>query len=459
MTSEVIVIGDVMLDIYEFHTSTKLSPEAPVPVIKLDQVKYSVGGAGNVAMHFALNGYTVTLISQIGDDAEGKILREHCEKNGVHCDFHVEDSVKTITKKRIVADQSQIVRIDNDSNMKIPSVLDKIKEYDITANHLVLISDYDKGVLQADHIPGIITYVKSKGAYLAVDTKKTDLSIFSNVDIITPNRTEFFNIRGVDRADSIYENAIQLIEKHNIKSFLVTLSEKGLWYVDQDNDLHCETQSEEVLDVTGAGDTVFAFWGISKIKNLNINEALKICNLAASKAVKKIGTTPIVLSGTDLLNKKKLLSTTELAGLSEIVKIDGKKIVATNGCFDVFHAGHLDSLQFAAQQGDLLVVGLNSDAAIQKLKGTNRPIVSFENRLDVLSALECVDYIVEIGTSPQSFYAELLPHVLVKGDDYSADDLIGADEVLKAGGEIKLAPKIRNFSTTELIEKIMISNK
>lgn len=450
----IIVIGDVMLDVYEFYNSIKLSPEAPVPVISYNKTKYCLGGAANVAAHFVKNNLEVLLISQISNDESGKKIQEICDENDIKCDFYISEKIITTSKKRIISDNYQMVRIDSDCNSKMKGVCDKLKKYNINKNSYILLSDYNKGVINANESKAIITYAKSKGAYIAVDTKKTDISIFANADIITPNRSEFSNIMGINSKNSIEDNARKLINQFNIGSFLITLSEKGLQYIDNKQNINSPTEATNVLDVTGAGDTVFAFWIISKLKALKTRETLKFCNLAASIAVKQLGTYIVLINQINKKPTSKLIDIDCLSTISKIKKEEGKKIVGTNGCFDLLHAGHIDSIKYSSEQGDILFVGLNSDESIAEMKGSKRPVVSFQERLDILSSIKYIDYIVQIGQSPLEFYTRLLPDVLVKGEEYSGKNVIGSDEVVNSGGRVLMAPQIRNISTSILIKKI-----
>ena len=454
MKKKFIVIGDVMLDVYERYTSDRISPEAPVPVAKIINSTFSLGGASNVAKNLALNKLDVTLIGQIGDDDNGKKLKDLCQKANLSIDSLLIKNCKTIVKKRLIVQNQQIVRIDEETFYDDVDVFNEFKKHDIDKNTIVLFSDYNKGFLKSDDIVKIISYAKKYGAKVSVDTKKTDLTPYRSADIITPNLSEFKKICGYTEISNLPKYARIVMKKFDLRSIMITLSSKGLLYVDQDNEILMPTENQEVHDVTGAGDTVFAFWNILIDHDYKIDEKMRICNKAASLSVKNIGNYAVKLSDIIESNNSKICKLNDLKNLSDYYKSNGKIIVGTNGCFDLFHAGHLDSLEFASKQGDKLFVGLNSDKSVKSLKGQNRPIISFEDRARILSSISFVDHVVEIDNEPIEFYRALVPDLLVKGNEYENKKIIGEDIVQNNGGKVIFHKRENKISTSEIINKL-----
>jgi D-beta-D-heptose 7-phosphate kinase/D-beta-D-heptose 1-phosphate adenosyltransferase len=284
-----------MLDVFEKYTSTKLSPEAPVPVIKLKNYQTSLGGAANVANNLAINNMDVTLIGQIGNDVEGQEIIKLCNEADISTKFLITSECQTIIKKRILVDDQHLARVDREDNFKAKDVLSQLMKHDVNEKTIILISDYDKGFLNKKEIAKIISYAKKKSALITIDTKKSDLTCFRNSDIITPNMSEFKKIIEPNKVLNLPEQGRQILKKYNIKSLLVTLSSEGLLYIDREFHLQSPAEIQQVHDITGAGDVVFAFWNMTYLYEKSIKKRLKICNEAASISLTKLGTNPVKL--------------------------------------------------------------------------------------------------------------------------------------------------------------------
>lgn len=459
MPTKFLVIGDVMLDVYENCKTLKISPEAPVPVLKVNETIIKLGGAANVALNLVKNYPEVTLIGLVGSDENATILNNLCEEANINTEFIIDSRYTTIVKKRIVAEKQQICRFDVEETLTYKKELEKdiypiLQKLDIDNNTFVLFSDYDKGFLTNNLINVLVSWSKEKGLYVSVDTKKQDLHPYNGVNIITPNLKEFSQIIGYDKNLKKTQNAKKIIQKYNLDSLLITMSEKGLLYIDNEQRLQSETVNRDAHDVTGAGDTVFAFWSICRASSFDIAKSLRYCNLAAAQTIQKIGTHAPLLSDVVFNLDCYVEDLESLEKFCKKMRNNGKIIVATNGCFDLFHSGHLDSLEFAANLGDVLIVGLNSDESVKELKGTERPIFPFKDRARIIKALKCVNFVVEIDTDPTYFYKAVCPNYLVKGSEYVGKTIIGSKFVENNGGSIVLFERKQEISTSKIINKV-----
>ena len=460
-TDQLLHVGDLMLDHYIWGSCDRISPEAPVQVVKINNETYTLGGAGNVVRNLLSLGANVSVASVLGDDEAGKKIKEKLAELNVKDELILtEKGRESSIKSRIMASHQQVVRIDKESVVKInleDELVLKVKE-NLANFKAVLLSDYGKGVLSEKVCQEIINECVRLKIPVLIDPKGSDYSKYKNATLLTPNKkeaSEATNLKIKDKAE--LEKAIkQLKDELNLTYSLITISEEGIALYD--DKLHIfAAKAKEVFDVTGAGDTVLATLGYMLANGADIKEAIKIANLAAAVVVAKIGSATASFSEIEqLLNSSfganfehKLKSVEEL---EEILSQKGKKkVVFTNGCFDILHAGHVKYLARARELGDLLVVGLNSDASVKRLKGEARPINSQDDRACVLSGLGFVDYVVIFDEDmPLNLITKIKPDVLVKGADYKGKEVVGS-EIVK---EVRLIDFVEGKSTTGIIKRI-----
>ncbi|MEE7624815.1 bifunctional D-glycero-beta-D-manno-heptose-7-phosphate kinase/D-glycero-beta-D-manno-heptose 1-phosphate adenylyltransferase HldE [Methylobacter sp. Wu8] len=459
--ARIIVIGDVMLDRYWSGQASRISPEAPVPVVRVKAIEDRVGGAGNVALNIAKLGGKVTLLGVVGDDAEGDILRRLLEAEGVDCDFVVERDIRSICKLRIMAQHQQLIRLDFEETalrFDAAALRAKLAEY-LPKHDTVVFSDYGKGTL-AD-VSAHIIEAKQAGLKVLVDPKGVDYRRYAQADLITPNLSELQAVVGVAEHEAdLIEKGRGLLTQYQIPTLLLTRGEAGMTLI-QDVHVHSlPAQAKDVFDVTGAGDTVIAVMALCVALDMALHEAMYLANLAGGIVVGKLGTSTVSMQELtramhgDRDSQYGIVSEDELVHIFVGAKAHDERIIMTNGCFDLLHAGHVTYLQQARALGDRLVVAVNSDASVRRLKGETRPINGLQERMTVLAALACVDWVVSFEEeTPERLYCRLLPDVIVKGGDYSEEQVAGGDCVIKAGGEVKILQFVDGQSTTAMIKK------
>lgn len=460
----VLVVGDVMLDRYWHGSADRISPEAPVPVVKVNMVEERPGGAANVAMNIASLGASSRLVGLTGIDDAAKALSEKLNEVSVRCDFVALPTHPTITKLRVLSRNQQLIRLDFEEgfqNIDAQPLLERIEQALPHIGALVL-SDYAKGALS--QVQKMIALANSKGVPVLIDPKGNDFERYRGATLLTPNMTEFEAIVGrCKNNQEVEEKGMQLVESLDLTGLLITRSEQGMSLLQRGQQpLHLPTQAQEVYDVTGAGDTVIGVLAASLAAGKPLYEACALANVAAGVVVGKLGTStvsPIELenairgrteTGFGVMSEEKLKQAVENA------RQRGERIVMTNGCFDILHAGHVSYLANARKLGDRLIVAVNSDASTQRLKGETRPVNPLEQRMAVLGALGAVDWVVPFEEdTPQRLIANILPDVLVKGGDYRAEDIAGSKEVWAAGGEVKVLNFEDGISTSNIIKTIM----
>ena len=459
--ARIIVIGDVMLDRYWSGKAARISPEAPVPVVQVKSIEERVGGAGNVALNIARLGGKVTMLAVVGDDAEGESIRTILETNGVSCDFVKEKGIRSICKLRIMAQHQQLIRLDFEDTpiaFDRSALLAKLSRY-LPGNDVIVFSDYGKGTL-AD-VENYIVQAKKAGIKMLVDPKGTDYQRYSGADVITPNLAELQAVVGVCHDESrLIEKGRALIQQLQTPTLLLTRGEAGMTLIQEDQVHSLPAQAKDVFDVTGAGDTVIAVMALGVALNMALTEAMYLANLAGGIVVGKLGTSTVSMQELtramhgDRDSQYGIVSEDELVKIMARAKAHDEKIIMTNGCFDLLHAGHVTYLQQAKALGDRLIVAVNSDASVKILKGETRPINGLQERMTVLAALACVDWVVAFEEeTPERLYCKLLPDVLVKGGDYSTDQVAGGECVMKAGGEVKILQFVDGQSTTAMINR------
>lgn len=461
--AKVLVLGDVMLDRYWFGATNRISPEAPVPVVRVQENEERAGGAANVAMNIASLNVPVQLLGLTGQDEAGIALSSMLEKQGIDCNFVQLASHPTITKLRVLSRHQQLLRLDFEEdfhNVQSDELLAKLQSAVQNFGALIL-SDYGKGTLNA--VQSMIQIARQANVPVLIDPKGTDFERYRGATLLTPNMSEFEAVVGkCQNEEDIVEKGLKLIRKIELKALLVTRSEKGMTLLHPEQPpFHLPTEAKEVFDVTGAGDTVISVLATALADGRSFEEACYLANVAAGIVVGKLGTSTV--SNVELENAIHGRTTTGFGvmneqQLKEVVrqaKKRGEKIVMTNGVFDLIHPGHISYLDNARKLGDRLIVAVNSDASVKRLKGESRPINSLDARMAVLAGLSAVDWVVEFTEdTPQRLISEILPDLLVKGGDYKPEDIAGGKEVIANGGEVKVLNFEDGFSSSNVINKI-----
>lgn len=462
----VLVIGDLMIDKYIIGNVSRISPEAPVPVLSQTKIERKLGGAGNVLANLKSLGATVHALGRIGNDSEGRICEELLTQRGIDCS-KIWKFDNTIVKTRIISQNQQFLRIDEEKIIA-PNIeyLDTLKDNidEILKNiTVVVLSDYAKGFISNELASIIIYACKKKNIPIVVDPKGNNCSKYKDATAITPNNKEFLDMSrdvSLDSEDSIKNEALKLLKENNIKYFIHTRSEKGISVIEKNTGLKSDfpTQAKEIVDVTGAGDTVVSVIALAIGAGFEIADAITLANIAASIVISKFGT-----AQTNVTEIEKHFSTIksneqskdDILKIISTLKTQGKKIVFTNGCFDLVHAGHIKSFQEAKSFGDVLIVAVNSDDSIRRLKGKNRPIVDLKNRIALLRTIKYVDFVIPFEEdTPQKLIEAIRPDVMIKGEDWKGKVVAGADFVKSYGGKIEFIKLEQGLSTTNIIEKI-----
>ena len=469
--AKVLCIGDVMLDRFVYGSVTRISPEAPIPIIRVERESAMLGGAGNVARNATALGASVRFLSLVGDDLPGREVMEYVANDkGVEPYIQIERNRPTTIKTRYIAGGQQLLRSDNETTATLAaptisnlSALAAQLAPDVSA---IILSDYGKGVLHGDVVAATIAAARKAVKPVIVDPKGTDYSIYRGATVVTPNRAEAQAATGIDiqSDEDAIAAATKIITECGIENVLLTRSQDGMTLVTSKGEAtHLPTEAREVFDVSGAGDTVVACLASAIAGGASLSDAARIANVAAGIVVGKIGTAVVypdelisVLHHHDLMiGEAKLMPLDRMVDRVERWRRKGYKVGFTNGCFDLLHPGHLSLLQQARSNCDRLIVGLNSDASVKSLKGEARPVQSEAARAAVLGSLETVSGVVIFGEdTPITVIEALKPDILVKGADYTIDKVVGADIVQGYGGKVVLANLADGFSTTSTIARI-----
>jgi len=461
----ILVIGDLMIDHYLWGKCERISPEAPVQVVAIEKETSVLGGAGNVIHNLQALGVTVDVLSVMGDDANAQELKRLLADIDVSdTNIIIEKGRSTSKKSRIIAAQQQVIRYDKESTEDISlqtqeNIINNFKET-LVDYDMLLLSDYGKGVLTDVLTQTLISLAKEMGKKVLVDPKGNDYSKYKGATLLTPNKKEAIEASKVEIVDdaTLLEAIQKLKESCELEVSLITLSEEGIAIYDESLRTH-PTVAREVFDVTGAGDTVIASLGFALASGYTIDQAVKFSNLAAGVVVGKIGSATATLD--EIIEYESSLNQStshyhiktydEITRLSAELKKRGKKVVFTNGCFDILHAGHVKYLEEAKSYGDILILGLNADASVRRLKGETRPVNTQEDRAYILAALEAVDYVVIFEEdTPYTLIEAIKPHILVKGGDYEGKEVVGED----IADELRLVQFVDGKSTTKIIERI-----
>lgn len=457
----VLVVGDVMLDRYWHGATSRISPEAPVPVIHITKNEERLGGAGNVAVNIAALGAQVKLLAITGKDDAANTIQRLAAAAGVECLLQSIPDIPTIIKLRVLSRHQQLIRLDfeNVTADVDPKPIIATFEEHLKQVQLVVLSDYGKGTLRS--IETLIASAKAAGKPVLVDPKGQDFTKYHGATLITPNAAEFEAVVGPcsDR-NHMVTKGMALLHSLALEALLITRGEHGMMLLSKNHTaIHIPVQAREVYDVTGAGDTVISVLAAAIASGQGLHDAATLANLAAGVVVAKLGTATVTkpelyrACHTYHDPERRVLSANELKFMLEDVRSHNKKVVMTNGCFDILHAGHITYLQQAKRLGDHLIVAVNDDASVRQLKGETRPINKLQHRMLALAALSCVDWVVPFSEeTPEKLIESVLPDILVKGGDYRAQDIAGYDGVTKNGGEVVILPLIEGLSTTSIIE-------
>ncbi len=467
--ASILVVGDLMLDRNWQGKTSRISPEAPVPVVHVDSVDDRAGGAGNVALNIAALGSRVTVMGYVGKDDAASSLQSLLDDVGVTCQFEWLDDQPTITKLRVLSRHQQLIRLDFEEGFHDLPVDKLLTRFDATlpSHDVVILSDYGKGTLAS--VQQFIMAAKAANKKVLIDPKGTDFKRYQGATLMTPNWSEFQAVVGpCNNDEELVSKGMGLLMDLELDALLVTRGEKGMSLLQPGHaPIHLPTQAREVFDVTGAGDTVISTLAASLAAGASFSDATVLANQAAGLVVAKLGTAAVTqqelketLHTLDDMPRG-FVSRSKLDEAITTARINGEKIVLTNGCFDILHPGHVRYLQQAKALGDRLVILVNDDASVGRLKGPERPINSLETRAEMLSALACVDWVCAFSEdSPREHICRILPDILVKGGDYQRiEDIEGHDCVAQAGGKSLVLDYVEGCSTTNLIKNIRDSKR
>ena len=457
-----LVIGDVMLDRYWHGDTNRISPEAPVPVMRVTDDDYRLGGAANVAFNMAQLGCQVSVMGVVGKDEAAEELQRQIEAKQMQFLPQVSEGAQTIVKLRVMSRHQQLMRLDFENTKTSPAISASQLDLDVLQKHdVVILSDYAKGALS--ECAELISAIKQANLPVLVDPKGSNFTKYLGASIITPNMSEFEAVVGECESDADVESqGRDLMSQLQLEALLVTRSEKGVTLLQgADAPWHMPTQAKDVFDVTGAGDTVIATLAACVGAGESYQSAARWANIAAGIVVGKSGTSSVSISELQAANDQLHLSSrgvfteAEVKQLVKTAQAQGETVVVTNGCFDILHAGHVTYLQEAAKLGDRLVVAVNSDETVRELKGPERPVNPVDNRMTVLSALACVDWVVRFDEmTPERLICELKPDFLVKGGDNDPANIPGNQCVWDAGGQVIALTYVDGVSTTQIVESI-----
>jgi D-beta-D-heptose 7-phosphate kinase/D-beta-D-heptose 1-phosphate adenosyltransferase len=460
--ARLLIVGDVMLDSYWHGPTGRISPEAPVPVVHVNKEEMRLGGAANVAANTAALGVQTILMGLVGEDANAALMQQLLNQRHISADLQQVTGSKTITKLRIISRQQQLIRLDFEdpfTQWDAEHFLQRFEQHlpDVDA---VILSDYAKGALR--RAADMVKLARAAGKPVIIDTKGTDFERYRGATVITPNMGEFEAVVGrCDSEAQIESKGQQLRAQLDLQAVLVTRSEKGMSLMENGQSaVHISTQAQEVFDVTGAGDTVVATLGAALAAGLPLTQAMNLSNVAAGLVVAKLGTATVSFAELRQAlqhnhSEHNIYSEDAMFERIQQARAQGRRVIMTNGCFDILHPGHIDYLEKARTLGDLLFVAVNDDDSVRRLKGDGRPVNPLATRMRMLSALACVNGVVAFAEdTPERLYCRLLPHVLVKGGDYAADQVAGGACVTAAGGEVVILDFLAGHSTTSLIQKI-----
>lgn len=467
-TKHILIIGDVMLDRYVWGDVERISPEAPVPVVRTVRRSEQPGGAGNVAMNIAGMGAKATLIGFVGEDAEGEAIETLIRRAGISAELLRVTGHPTTSKLRIIGGNQQMVRLDTEQIDGYPGqayerLVEGYSSLVVSADAVVL-SDYAKGALATEVCVHVIGTARAKGIPVLVDPKQRNFGRYRGATTICPNLSELSAATGIParETEALLGAGRKLVSELELEGLTATMSEKGIALLRETSTFIAPAVARQVFDVSGAGDTVVATLALSLASGLDLELAVQLANIAAGIVVSKVGTVPVtrdelmlsLMPQIELEAREKVLTLESLLPRIGAWRSAGERIVFTNGCFDLLHIGHITLLQDARREGDRLVVAINSDRSVHELKGPTRPIVGERERGRILAALAAVDAVVIFDEpTPLQLIEALHPDVIVKGGDYREETVVGANEIRAWGGRVKIVPTVDGYSTTKLIAR------
>jgi D-beta-D-heptose 7-phosphate kinase/D-beta-D-heptose 1-phosphate adenosyltransferase len=466
-TPRITVVGDIILDSYIQGRTNRISPEAPIQVLEVQAERDALGGAANVAANLKNLGARVDLCGVVGGDRLGELLLKKLEDLDIGASGVLVDKTRpTVNKTRVVAQNQQLVRIDREVRASLaPEMADRLLDVThplIDQSSVVVLSDYAKGVLSPITLRSII---EKSSAPVLVDPKSRDLKRYQGCRLITPNRKEAEEATGLELKgpSDLRRAAAILFEKLGVQEVVITLGADGIYYATRDEDHLVPAQSRSVYDVTGAGDTVIALLAFCIASGLGLDDAVRIANAGAGIVVGKPGVAApdrreliAYFSFGSTRYVEKMVTWEQAADIAKNIQRNGERLVFTNGCFDLIHSGHMGYLRSAKGMGDYLMVGVNSDDSVRRLKGAGRPILSLEERMEILASLQMVDFVVSFSEdTPLSLIQSVTPQVLVKGEDWEEKGVVGRTWVEEQGGEVVLVPLKKGVSTTGVIQRVL----
>lgn len=462
--ARVLVVGDVMLDRYWHGGTSRISPEAPVPVVRVEDVEDRPGGAANVALNITSLGAHAVLGGLIGADENAQILQASLTASGVSTHFQRSTEIPTITKLRVMSRNQQLLRLDFEQHLDSVDTSELVAQVEMVLPDcdVLILSDYGKGTL--NQVENLIASARAQGKRVLIDPKGQDFSKYRGASLITPNLTEFETVVGPCATDAELSSRGEALRAElELEALLITRSEKGMTLIREGHaPLHLPTRAQEVFDVTGAGDTVIGLMGLALASGHAFPEAMMLANLGAGLVVAKPGTATLSIAELytalhgDKLAEFGVIEPNILIEAVRAAQLRGERVVMTNGCFDILHAGHVAYLEQAKRLGDRLIVAVNDDASIGRLKGPKRPINPLNRRMQVLAGLGAVDWVVPFSDdTPQALIEAVLPDILVKGGDYRPEDIAGGAAVVANGGEVKVLGFEDGVSTSAMISSIL----
>lgn len=466
----VLLVGDLMLDEYLYGAIDRISPEAPVGILSWNSQRFSLGGAANVGNNLAGLGCQVFLAGVVGQDHAAEELLQLAKQSGMNTDGVVAENRPTTLKTRVIGHGQQVLRIDKETRSELAQ-FSSAKLLDFVQNHLrlvdgVVLSDYAKGVLGRGMCKAVIDMASAAGRPVLVDPKGDDFSKYRGAFLLTPNKAELGRATQmpVGNEDEIHKAIARLFSQTECEAILVTRSEEGMsLYAKTGDETHIQTEARDVFDITGAGDTVISMIARVFLAGHELKTAARLANVAAGIKVGKFGAAAVSIDEMSAwirqrenAGRQKLVDLSQVKQLASLARSQGRKVVFTNGCFDLLHAGHVQLLQKAKALGHVLIVAINDDDSVSKLKGSGRPLISAADRARIIAALEPVDYVIMFpDLTPLRLIEALMPDVLVKGGNYSLEEVVGREEVEKYGGRVVLIPPIDTQSSSKIIKEIV----
>lgn len=469
-TCHILVVGDLMIDEYLWGEVDRISPEAPVQVVSVQDEELTLGGSGNVVNNLVALGARVSAVGVTGAGSNGKLLRDMLDELGVDTRGVITEPNRSTTKKtRIIADHQQVLRIDKETKSNIShqtwETVAQAAENIIPEVDVVLISDYGKGLITGQLLSQLTRAARKHGKLTIADPKGLDFTKYSGVNVITPNKKEAALAAGVEIVDdpSLFEAGQRLLQKTGVDKLVITCGKEGMVYFEPHSQPQkISTKARQVYDVSGAGDTVLALLGLAVACGMSFKDGLTLANTGAGIVVGKVGTATVSkrelaaalqLTPDDIASKQ--IDLGELTSIVKDLRKKGKRIVFTNGCFDLLHVGHLKLLAASKQLGDILIVAVDDDDSVRQLKGPDRPIIRAGERVRIISGLDCVDHVILFSSRELDKLIDIArPDVLTKGSNYQSTEVFGREIVERHGGRVELIPITEDVSSTQIINNI-----